>query len=358
MKICVISGNRADRAALTPVAQALDAQWLFVETLPSRNRFDSAIGCGQAMMAAAEQLNNVNPDLVILAGDRFEILGAACAAHLMSTPIAHLSGGDVTEGSQDDAMRHAITKLAALHFPTTYEAADRLVAMGEEKWRIHMVGAPQIDYLLNKKLYTLHETLEQFGFKYPTITEDKYILVAYQPPTAVEDPAAEIDGLLKDLHETGMKCIFTTINPDAGGLEITRKIIKFCNAHPGHAMVKMDSKLFLSAMKHCQYMIGNSSAGFYEAPSLGTKFVNIGDRQKGRRAIRGDGKAAERIKVTINAMMLVPRNVLLQKKWGVECPSMLAGNESTVSVAGAATPKRSWSALYLDDPVSLRDLGF
>ena len=160
-KFLCISGSRADKAALIPVAQATGAEWAFVDTLPSRDQHDSAISCSQAMMMAADELKRVNPDLVILAGDRFEILGAATAAHLMGIPIAHLSGGDITEGSQDDAMRHAITKLAALHFPTNQESAERLLAMGEEKWRIHMVGAPQIDYLLQQELYPRFMILEQ-----------------------------------------------------------------------------------------------------------------------------------------------------------------------------------------------------
>ncbi len=347
MKYCVISGNRADRAALTPVAAALNAVWIHVATLHSRDRFDSAIGCGQAMMVAAEKLNNLKPDLVIVAGDRFEILGAACAAYLMSIPIAHLSGGDITEGSQDDAMRHAITKLAALHFPTTHVSAKHLRDMGEERWRIHMVGAPQIDYLLQQELYSFEETLSQLGYAHPEllVPDFEYILVAYQPPTMADDPTTEIDSLLNDLSWRGLPCIFTTINTDAGGCEIERKIIKFCL--PGtHLYKKMDHKLFLSAMKHCQYMIGNSSAGFYEAPTLGTKFVNIGNRQTGRAPVTGDGKAAQRIKATLDAMMLVPKRLLLQKKYGEEC-SMPPGSTYTTQENGVLTLKKSWS----DGPV-------
>ncbi len=216
MKFCVISGNRADRAALTPVAQAMDAEWIFVDTLPSRDRFDSAVSCGQAIMMAAEQLAKIKPDLVILGGDRFEILGAATAAYLMGIPIAHLSGGDVTEGSQDDAMRHAITKLAALHFPTNQESADRLLAMGEEKWRIHMVGAPQIDYLKAKVLYSKEETCKLLGLAPYGGLELDYVLVGYQPAT-VDEPIAEVEELLKILGQDKYHYVFTTVNTDAGG---------------------------------------------------------------------------------------------------------------------------------------------
>lgn len=333
MKIAVISGNRADIAALTPVAQALEAHWIFVDTLPSRDRHDSAISCGQAMMMAADQLEQLNPELAILGGDRFEILGAACAAHLMRIPIAHLSGGDVTEGSVDDTTRHAISKLASIHFPTNEESAARLLAMGEEDWRIHMVGAPQIDYLLTKQLFEKDETLRRLG-----VGSGDYILVAYQPATALEEPLLECNQLLAELSQDDLPKVFTTVNTDAGGVEISQRIQRFCRPGIDH-VVLMDQKLFLSAMKHCEYMIGNSSAGFYEAPTLGTRFVNFGVRQKGRTAITGDGKAAERIKVTLDAMMQLPKHMLLQKRVPCLTPT---GNGSTGSDNGENTQKKNW----------------
>ncbi len=371
MKICIISGNRADRAALIPVAEALikllsEPEWIHVDTLPSRDPFDSAISCGQAMMTAAEQLNNLKPDLVILAGDRFEILGGAIAAHLMNIPIAHLSGGDITEGSQDDSMRHAITKLAHIHFVTNEASANIVRSMGEEAWRVHMVGAPQIDFLLSQPLYPRNETLERLGFQNVKVAAPKYVLVAYQPATLAEDPLAEADELLASLKATEFTdgrtahFIFTTVNTDAYGIEITRKITRFCQGwfegqrfanmdNEKHRIVNMGNRLFLSAMKHCEYMIGNSSAGYYEAPTLGTKFVNVGSRQNGRTPITGDGRAAERIKVTLEALMTVPRNVLLHKKWGGACTTK-PGNESTSKDRGVLTPRKNLSDGYWDDP--------
>lgn len=338
MKICTISGNRADISALTPVAQAVGAHWIFVDTLPSRDRHDSAISCGQAMMMAADQLEQLHPDLVILGGDRFEILGAACAAHLMSIPIAHLSGGDITEGSQDDSTRHAISKLAAIHFPTNQDSADRLLAMGEEEWRVHMVGAPQIDYLLNKPLYSRDETLKRLS-----VISGAFILVAYQPATGLADPLTECLQLLAELRDNPLPKIFASINTDAGGLEVGQLIYRFCR--PGiDQILMMDQKLYLSAMKHCEYMIGNSSSGFYEAPTLGIKFINFGARQTGRTPVTGDGKAAERIKVSLDALMQVPKQVLLQKRLKCSTPT---GNGSTVNGNGESIQKRNLS----DGPV-------
>lgn len=275
LRIVCTSGNRADRNALTPVAKALNAEWVYVDTLPSRDNFDSAISCGQAMMMAAEQLQNKKPDLVVLAGDRYEILGAACAAHLLNIPIAHLSGGDVTEGSQDDAMRNAITKLAHLHFPTNEQSAQRIIDMGEEAGRVHTVGCPAIDHIKSLTLYSQAETVMALEVPIP------YILVAYQPATLARDPVAEAGQLLFALESTYWPCIFTTVNTDAYGVEITKRILKFCRNGRGK-ILDMDSKLYLSAMKYCQVMVGNSSSGLYEAPTLKTPFVNIGDRQKGR----------------------------------------------------------------------------
>lgn len=354
MKYAVVSGNRADRAALYPVAEAVKADWIYVDTLPSRNQFDSAISCSQAMAMAAEKYAELKPDMVILPGDRFEILGAACAAHLMSIPIAHLSGGDITEGSQDNSMRHAITKLASLHFPTNQESADNLAAMGEDKWRIHMVGAPQIDYLLQQELYSKEDTFKRLELS----GEDNFVLVAYQPLTLTENIITyELDKLLKDLHWQGWPCIFTTINNDAGRDAIEISIIQFCQRGKNRRIVKMDNKLYLSAIKHCTYMVGNSSSGFYEAPTLGTLFQNIGDRQKGRKAMRGDGKAAQRIKATLEAMATVPRETLLKKR-GVECLSTNPGNVSTTNGGGGATPTRGWSAIYSDGRVYDTDRGY
>lgn len=359
--IACISGNRADRNALIPVARELGAYWVYVDTLPSRDNFDSAISCGQAMMMAAEQLQNKKPDLIILAGDRYEILGAACAAHLLNIPIAHLSGGDVTEGSQDDAMRNAITKLAHLHFPTNEQSAQRIIDMGEEAGRVHTVGCPAIDHIKSLTLYSQAETVMALEVPIP------YILVAYQPATLARDPVAEAGQLLFALESSYWPCVFTTVNTDAYGVEITKRILKFCRNGRGK-ILDMDSKLYLSAMKYCQVMVGNSSSGLYEAPTLKTPFVNIGDRQKGRITASsvinciptagriyeafckaktldcsntvnpyGDGGAAERISAVVKGA----ESWLLSKN----------GKKPTPSERGEPTPKKSLSGglKLLDD---------
>lgn len=338
MGIVVVSGGRADIGVLTPVTETLKADWLFLAPPPSKTGYDSARSCSEAVNNAANTFRAKVPEFVVLLGDRYEILGAATAAYLMNIPIAHLSGGDVTEGSQDESMRHAITKLAHLHFATCKQSAQRILAMGEEHWRVHVVGCPGIDGLLNTVLLGREATLQALNVKGP------YYLVAFQPATLAADPVDEARELLSALSTLQMPCIFTTLNSDAGGIEINALFKNYC-ADGKSQIVDMNRKLFLSAMKHCTLMIGNSSSGLYEAPSLHKAFVNVGIRQKGRstgnsvvscdaragdilkavmaakcldttRAVNpyGDGNSAQKISLLLKTLP-VTRQRLLQKRW-------------------------------------------
>ncbi len=338
MSIVVVSGSRADLGPLTPVAQALKAEWLFVTPLPSNSGYDSAISCSRAIATAADYFKDQNPEMVVLLGDRYEILAVATAAHLMNLPIAHLSGGDLTEGSQDDSMRHAITKLAHLHFATCKQSADRILSLGEELWRVHTVGCPGIDGLLNTVLLGREGTLQALNVNEP------YYLVAFQPATLTPDPVHEARELIAALKPLETPCIFTTLNTDFGGVQINVLFREFCKDGKSQ-ILEMNRKLYLSAMKHCKLMIGNSSSGLYEAPTLKKAFVNVGVRQRGRlkassvvdcaadaesisKAIQyastlncsktvnpyGDGNSSKRIAQVIKSLP-VPRQRLLQKQW-------------------------------------------
>lgn len=338
MGIVVVSGGRADVGPLTPVAEALKAEWVFVTPLHSKTGYDSARSCSEAINTAANAFRTKNPEFVVLLGDRYEILGAATAAYLMNIPIAHLSGGDVTEGSQDESMRHAITKLAHLHFATHERSAQRILAMGEEQWRVHVVGCPGIDSLLNTVLLGHEATLQALNVTGP------YYLVAFQPATLAADPVDEARELISALNTLKIPCIFTTLNSDAGGIEINALFKNFC-ADGKSQIIDMNRKLFLSAMKYCKLMIGNSSSGLYEAPTLHKAFVNVGIRQQGRysgnsvvncdaratnilRAVMqaesldcakavnpyGDGNSAQKISLILKTLP-VTRERLLQKRW-------------------------------------------
>lgn len=274
-KTLVISGSRADKGPLFPVAQILNSNWLSVDPIESNDGHQSSLGCANALNATAAHIKAIEPNMVIVLGDRYEILGAATAAYLMGVPIAHLSGGDVTLGSQDNSIRDAITKLSHIHFATCQQSADRIVSMGEDPWRVFTVGCPGIDHLLAQELLSKEETLLRLGISAP------YFLVSYQSPTLAKNPLAEADELIKALEGLHLPCVFTTLNPDTYSKDIEKKFSRFCLSGRG-VIMNMPSQLYLSAMKHCEVMIGNSSSGFYEAPTLKVPFVNIGDRQKGR----------------------------------------------------------------------------
>jgi UDP-hydrolysing UDP-N-acetyl-D-glucosamine 2-epimerase len=338
MDIVVISGSRADRGPLKPVVEALKAELIFLPHYEVSNPSDAALSASHACHQTVSLLYEREvPDFAIVLGDRHEVLGAVTALNLMNIPIAHLSGGDITEGSQDNAMRHAITKLSHIHFPTNTDAAARIIDMGEESWRVFTVGCPGIDKVLATELIPKEEVCRRLGITAP------YILVSYQPATLSDDPIEEAQILLDYLSVAGMPCVFASVNPDAFSTHIGQMFANFSVRHNG-IIFDMPQRLYLSAMKHCEYMIGNSSSGFYEAPTLKVPFINIGDRQKGRIAAAnilsvqakdiaaavthlhgikmlqitnpyGDGHAAEHIASIMRSVGTINRRKLLTKRW-------------------------------------------
>jgi len=373
MKIAVVTGSRADKGPLTPVCEALGGIWVTVSPTACNSGYDAGREYVHCMNEALSKLQELKPDLVVLLGDRYEILAAATAAYMLQIPIAHLSGGDLTEGSQDNSMRHAITKLASLHFTTHKEATQRVLAMGEEWWRVHEVGCPGIDNLLNTELYDRETTRKLIGPPIQSVLDVPYYLVAYQPATLARDPEFEVDSLLKALQLLGRPVVFTTVNSDPGGIELQKKFEESING----VVKEMDSRLFLSAMKHCVAMIGNSSSGLYEAPSLDTPAVNIGMRQHGRptaasvfscpgtiaaivgaakmaacsdaeNAVNpyGDGHAAGRIKRVIEHHGKMDKLTLLRKRWAQPWQT---GKISTEKQSGGTTLQKT----LLDLPLHL-----
>ena len=201
---------------------------------------------------------------VLLLGDRYEILSAALAAHLKRVPIAHIGGGDTSEGSYDHAMRDCISRLSSLHFATSFTSMDRLRAMGCNN--VHLVGNPGIDYIRHA------------DWRKPRVIEEPYVVVAYYPETI--DGTVDLAAVNAAVGER--KAVWITPNPDAGAEKIPQG-------------VSLEHADFLNLLAHCDEFIGNSSAIFYEAPELGIKTRLIGKRQKGRVKPWGDGKASERI---------------------------------------------------------------
>jgi UDP-hydrolysing UDP-N-acetyl-D-glucosamine 2-epimerase len=289
MKIALISGSRADAGALFAVKGALDragmaTYWINVPPVAHEadQRTDIAYGAAKACRWVTEDLAALAPDLVILHGDRYEILGAATAAFLLGLPIAHLGGGDVTTGSQDDSIRHAITKLCHLHFTTCASSARRLVQLGEQPASISNVGDPGLDVFYNGSGFlTRDETLREIGLN----GCPRYFVVAYHPNT-LGDTEAEIKELRLSIEQTlldfGVGMLLIGPNKDADYKIIDKNFrdLSYWSRVVYHQNLLRN--VYLSALKHSIALVGNSSSGFYEAPSLGTPIINFRDRQKGR----------------------------------------------------------------------------
>lgn len=238
---------------------------------------------GIGLSGMADALHDLAPDLLLVLGDRFEILAASSAAALMRIPVAHIHGGEATEGAIDDSLRHAITKLSHLHFTSTEPYRQRVIQMGESPDRVFCFGAPGIDSIVSLPLLGREELAGSIGFE----LGKSYLLITYHPVTLGDSPTSdELDELLAALAELpdDVRFIITMPNADAGGRALASQIRGFVqqHAHRAAAFTSLGQLRYLSAMKHCIAVVGNSSSGIIEAPTLGVGVVNIGDRQKGR----------------------------------------------------------------------------
>lgn len=306
---------------------------------------DVATTAGRAVVVFSEALAETKPDLVIVVGDRTEMLAAALAALIHRVPICHLHGGETTLGAYDEQCRHAITKLAHVHFAALPGYAARIRTLGEEEWRIHTVGALALDGLAAFKpepIDALSDSVK-LDFAQPTT------VVAYHPETLAErDAASQIGPLLAALGETDDNLLFIGVNADVGHDAIRGAVERFVARRPRARLVpSLSQHRFWSCLAHARLLVGNSSAGIIEAASFGLPAVNVGDRQAGRvrpanvidaptdaagiraaiaraqsRAFRdgltglvnpyGDGRAAERIVSVLRG--LPPRSRLLVKR--------------------------------------------
>jgi UDP-hydrolysing UDP-N-acetyl-D-glucosamine 2-epimerase len=240
-----------------------------------------AISTGRGVEGFARAFARQQPDIVVVLGDRFEMLAAAVAALPFALPVAHIHGGEVSEGAMDNQIRHAITKLAHLHFASAEPHAKRIGRMGEEAWRIHTVGAPGLDRLAG--LATLPRETLAGELKLPA--EGPWHLVTFHPVTLeYRDTAFHVDELLAALEKTDGTLVITYPNADTSGRVIIDRLEEFASRHPGRCRLvrSLGERLYLSLLSHADVMIGNSSSGLIEAPSFGLPAVNIGARQRGR----------------------------------------------------------------------------
>lgn len=243
----------------------------------------TAKSVGLGIIGFADALAELQPDLVLILGDRYEMLGVAQTATLFNIPIAHLHGGEITEGAYDDCIRHAITKLSHLHFTSTEEYRRRVIQMGENPEQVFNVGALGVDNILNTKLLSVEELSSQIGFDF----SGDYLMCTFHPTTTEPGEAErQTDALLNVLKEmlSDIKVVITLPNSDSEGRLIAEKMRQFADANKDRvlAVQSMGRVRYYSAVAGSKGVIGNSSSGLIEAPSLGVPTLNIGNRQKGR----------------------------------------------------------------------------
>lgn len=238
----------------------------------------------KAIAGFADAFNELKPDLVALLGDRYEILAAAEAALIEKFPIAHIHGGEVTEGAYDDAIRHSITKMSHLHFPSIEPYRKRIIQMGENPERVFTVGAIGVENIKMIPLLSKTEAEHSIGFA----LDQNTILVTYHPVTLGPDSMRrDIDDFMSVLDDNkDLRIIFTMPNSDNGSEVIVEAINEFVckNIERAVAFKSLGLKRYLSVMKEVGAVVGNSSSGIVEVPSFGIPTLNIGDRQKGRLA--------------------------------------------------------------------------
>jgi GDP/UDP-N,N'-diacetylbacillosamine 2-epimerase (hydrolysing) len=389
-KVCVVTGTRAEYGLLRGVIQGvLHASGLKLQLVVTGMHLapefgmtyreiesdglridervemlvsaDTASGTAKSMglglIGLGDAFARLKPDIIVLLGDRFEILAAASAALVASIPVAHVHGGETTEGAFDESIRHAVTKMSHLHFVAAEEYRQRVIQLGEQPSRVHLVGGLGVDAIKQTRLLSRAELESSLGID----LGPRHLLVTFHPETLErsksESHMAELLAALGQLSDT--RLVFTLPNADTGSSELRKMVETFVAGHANAvAFASLGQQRYLSCMKLAAGVVGNSSSGLMEAPSLGVGTINIGNRQQGRvkadsvidcapdrdsilRAIRhledplyqkrlertvnpyGDGGASQRIVQVLHAVSL---EGILQKAFHQRTPSHLDGH--------------------------------
>jgi len=238
---------------------------------------------GLAMLGLADALTVWRPDLLLLIADRYEMLAPASVALALRIPVAHIEGGEISQGAIDDQVRNALTKLAHIHFTSTPAARRRVIALGEEPWRVHHAGAPSLDHLSRSKLLDRAALEARLGIRLTPPT----VLAAYHPVTILKNTTAEADALFAALAQAPGQLLFVYPNSDAGSyalIERTRALAE--TRKDTHIFVNLDAVTYWSLLGQVDVLIGNSSSGIMEAASFALPAVNVGMRQQGRERAR------------------------------------------------------------------------
>ena len=313
-KICVVTGSRAEYGLLQPLIGRIQKSevlelMLVVSGSHLSEEFgrtadeivadgheisaevemqlssDSGVGTGKSLglgiIGFSDVLNMAKPDAIVLLGDRYEILAVACAALFLGIPVVHLHGGEKTEGSSDDAIRHAITKMSHYHFVASPEYRNRVIQLGEQPHRVVVSGGLGVDAADQTNLLSRKDLEQALGFPLAS----KNLLITFHPATLSEsDSVSDLSQLLEALdHFDNCRLLFTGPNADSQGRELKKMILDFCEERPNAYFVEsLGSIKYFSCLSIFDAMIGNSSSGLAEAPSFGLPTINVGNRQQGR----------------------------------------------------------------------------
>jgi UDP-hydrolysing UDP-N-acetyl-D-glucosamine 2-epimerase len=238
---------------------------------------------GVATMGLADLFGQMRPDLLLLIADRYEMLAPASVALALRIPIAHIEGGEISEGAIDDAVRNALTKMSHVHFTSTHAARERVIAMGEEEWRVHRAGAPSLDHLRRRTLFSREQVEEWLALDLRAPT----VLVVYHPMTIARDTLQEADALFTALENLTDQILFCYPNADAGSRALIDRAKLFISRRGGGKIfTNLDSVTYLSLLRQVDLLVGNSSSGIMESASFALPTVNVGLRQQGRERAR------------------------------------------------------------------------
>lgn len=309
-KVLYISGTRADYGLMVPVLEAIrstpgmnveivatgmhlmhefgntiseiNQDKFKIYTIPSiyekDDRASTAIFIGDFIKNLTIKIPEIKPDIILLLGDRSEMLGGAIAGIYAGIPVAHVHGGDVTS-TVDEHARHAITKLVHIHFPATKKSTSRILKMGEEKWRVHTVGSPALDGILSGRYTDPAELENKYG-----LDLSKQLILVVQHPVSIENvsAAAQMRETLEALVELGKQTVLIYPNVDAGGRAMIQEIRRYEDRSFLKTFKSIPHSDYLGMMHAASAIVGNSSSGIIEAPSFHIPVVNIGTRQEGR----------------------------------------------------------------------------
>lgn len=311
-KICVVTGSRSEYGLLKPILEKiksnsnlrlqlvttgmhLSVKYNYTEDIIRKNGFrpiasvpslckgntgfNMACSAAKGIKGLSLVFKKIKPDIVLILGDRVEVLSAAIASMYMNIPIAHVHGGDIGAGCVDNFVRDAVTKIANIHFAASKKSAGRILRLGEQCWRVFTTGAPGLDSILKVKLLSRNELSKKYGLDF-----NKRVILVLQHPvtTEIEDAGKQMEETLQAIIRLKEQTIIVYPNSDAGGLSIIKTINKYKKYKFIKIYKNIESKDFLSLMKNCSVMVGNSSSGIIEAPSFRIPVINIGIRQIGR----------------------------------------------------------------------------